>query len=139
MGHLSLSVLIKCAFIKKKCTEKQRTVNHMIIFNDSIGKFYQCSIFVEAYLCFLVSASAKEMPRTKFLDLKNNVPRIKYICLKKKSNVSNISNIFKLDFITQIIYRIIHRCLYSLFRPFCSLISVSKKQNIEQVLALPCS
>ena len=23
-------------------TEKQRTINHMIIFNDSISKFYQC-------------------------------------------------------------------------------------------------
>ena len=26
-------------------TEKQRTINHMIIFNDSISKLYQCSIW----------------------------------------------------------------------------------------------
>ena len=25
-------------------TEKQHTVNHMIIFNDSVSKFYQCSV-----------------------------------------------------------------------------------------------
>ena len=69
-----------CLIMFKSLTEKHRTINHMIIFNDSISKFYQCSIFVEAYLCFLVSASAKEMPRTKFLGiLKTTSPRIKYI------------------------------------------------------------
>ena len=51
--------------------EKQRTVNLMIIFNDSFSKFYQCSVrnspwqsvnakaFAETYLCFLVSVLAK--------------------------------------------------------------------------------
>ena len=29
----------------KSLTEKHRTINHMIIFNDSISKFYQCSIW----------------------------------------------------------------------------------------------
>ena len=44
----------------------------------------------------------------------------------------------KLDFITQIIYCIIHRWLYSLLIFFfCSLVSVSKKQNIETMLILP--
>ena len=45
-----------------------------------------------------------------------------YFCSRKKSNVSLnkkvifvFHTIFKLDFITQIIYCIIHRCLYSLF------------------------
>ena len=47
--------------------------------------------------------------------------------------------IFKLDFITRSIYCIIHRCLYSLFVFFCSLISVSNKRNIETVLTLPYS
>ena len=42
--------------------EKQHTINHLIIFNDSISKFHQCSIeaFAEAYLCFLVSALVKK-------------------------------------------------------------------------------
>ena len=45
-----------------------------------------------------------------------------YFCLKKKSNVSLnkkvifvFHTIFKLDFIMQIIYCIIHRSLYPLF------------------------
>ena len=89
-------------------------------------------VFAEAYLCFLVSASAKKMPRIKFSGiLKNSSPG--------KSNVSNISNIPKLDFITENIYCIIHRSLYSLFIFFCSLLSVSKKQNIGKMLALPYS
>ena len=87
--------------------------------------------FAETYLCFLVSASKI------------------YLCLKKK-NKSNVSlnkkvifvfhTIFNFDFIMQIIYFINHRCLYSLFILFfCSLISVSKKQNIETMLNLPYS
>ena len=47
--------------------------------------------------------------------------------------------IFKLGFITQIIYCIIHRCLCSHFILFCSLISVSKKWNIETMLTFPYS
>ena len=69
-----------------------------------------------------------------------------YFCLKKKSNVSLnkkvtfvFHTIFKLDFIMQIIYCIIHRCLCSHFILFCSLISVSKKWNIEIMLTIPCS
>ena len=66
---------------------------------------------------------------------------------KKKSNVSLnkkvtfvFHTILKLDFKTQIIYCIIHRCLYSLFIFFfCSLILVSKKRNIEAMLTLPYS
>ena len=111
-------------------TEKQCTINQMIIFNDSISKFYQCSIraFAEAYLCFLVSASAKKNAEAiKFLGiLKKYVSRNKiYFRLKKKSNVSLnkkvifiFRTIFKFDFITQIIYCIIHRCLYSFFIQF---------------------
>ena len=53
-------------------TEKQRTVNHITIFNDSVSKFYQWNVqnsfrqsvntkaFAEAYLFFLVSALAKK-------------------------------------------------------------------------------
>ena len=73
-------------------------------------------------------------------NLKKYVSKNKlYFCLKKKSNVSNILNIFNFDFITQIIYCIIRRCLYSLFILFCSLLSVSNKQNMEKMLTLPYS
>ena len=73
-------------------------------------------------------------------------PGIKYIfAYKKKGNVLLNKKvifvfhmIFKLDFITQAIYCIIHRCLYSLFILFV-LLSVSKKPNIERMLTLPYS
>ena len=105
--------------------------------------------FAEAYLCFLVSASAKKNAEViKFLGiLKKYVSKNKiYFCSRKKSNVSLnkkvifvFHTIFKLDFITQIIYCITHRCLYSLFILFCSLVSVSKKWGIKTMLTLPYS
>ena len=60
LGNLSLSVFIKCALAKKRYTEKQHTINHMIIFNDSISKFTSAAFQVFAEACFLVSASAKK-------------------------------------------------------------------------------
>ena len=103
--------------------------------------------FAEAYLCFLVSASAKKNAEViKFLGiLKKYVSENKiYFCSRKKINVLLnkkvifiFHTIFNLDFVMQIIYCIIHRCLYSLFLLFCSLISVSKKWNIETMLILP--
>ena len=73
-------------------TEKQRTFNHKIIFNDSISKFPQCSIrgFSQGISIFFS------------------------ICLAKKNCI-----------------------LFSYF--FCSLISVSKKWNMETMLTLPYS
>ena len=81
--------------------------------------------FAEAYLCFLVSASAKENDEVrKFLGiLKKYVSENKIdFCSGKKSNVSLNKKVivvfhttFKLDIITQIIYCIIHRCLRSHF------------------------
>ena len=69
-----------------------------------------------------------------------------YFYLKKRRNVLLnkkvnfvFHTIFKLDFITQIIYCIIHRCLHSLFILSCSLISVFKKWNTETMLTLPYS
>ena len=47
--------------------------------------------------------------------------------------------IFTLDFITQIIYGVIHRCLRSHFILSCSLISVYKKWNTETMLTFPYS
>ena len=101
--------------------------------------------FADAYLCFLVSASAKKKKKcwgNQILrNLKKNVfNNKKYFCSRKKSNVSLnkkvifvFHTIFKLDFITQIIYCIIHRCLcfYFIFFPR---ISVCKKWNIETML-----
>ena len=66
----------------------------------------------------------------------------KYFCWKMKSNVflnkKKVIFVFhpilRLYFIIQIIYRIIHRCLYSLFIRFCS-----QKRNIETMLTLPYS
>ena len=76
--------------------------------------------FAEAYLCFLASASGKKNAEAIEAS-KNKI----YFCLKKKSNFSInkkiifvFHTIFKLDFITQIIYCIIYRCLYSLFIRF---------------------
>ena len=51
-----------------------------------------------------------------------------YFCLKEKNISLNkkaiflFHTIFKLDFITQIIYGIIHRCLYSFFSSLYSLL-----------------
>ena len=116
----------------------------MIIFDDSVREFYQCSVrnshrqsadveaFADAsvYLGFLIPASAKKIKNAEAIEflgiLKKYVSKNKiYFCLKKKSNVllNNqvvfvFHTIFKLDFITQIIYCIIHRCLYSLFMLF---------------------
>ena len=104
--------------------------------------------FADAYLCFLVSASAKKNKK------KNNAEVIQFLgilkkyvsnnkkcfCSRKKSNfllnkkvIFVFHTILKLDFITQIIYCIIHRCLcfYFIFFPR---ISVCKKWNIETML-----
>ena len=70
-------------------TEKQRTINHMIIFNDSISKFYQCSIrgFCRGICTYLVSSSAKKNAEAiKFLGIlkKDTSPRIKNILFEKE-------------------------------------------------------
>ena len=124
-------------------TEKQRTVNHKIIFNDSIITYHQCSVrnslrqltkaeaFTKASLCFLVSASAIRIKfeAIKFLGiLKKYVYKNKiYFCLKKEKQcffyiifikipiIFIFHAIIKLIFIAQINYCIIYRCLYSLF------------------------
>ena len=110
------------------------------LFNDSISNFYQCSIYIHIW--------RKNAEAIKYLGiLKTFVSKNKiYFCLKKKRNVSLhkkvifvFHTIFKLDFKTQIIYCIIYRYLYTLFILFCSLISVSKKRNIEIMLTLPYS
>ena len=99
--------------------------------------------FAEGYLCFLASASAIRFLRI----LRKYVPKNKCFHLKKKSNVSFNKKvifvfrmIFKLYFITQqIIYCIIHRCLYSLFILLLFSYIIFQKQNIETMLTLPYS
>ena len=68
--------------------------------------------FAEAYLCFLVSASAKKNAEVmKFLGiLKKYVSESKIFFVNKKV-IFVFHTIFKLDFIMQIIYCIIHGCL----------------------------
>ena len=99
----------------------------MIIFNDSISKFYQCSIwgFCRGISMFFSICLAKKNAEViKFLGfLKKYVSENKiYFCSRKKSNVSLnkkvifvFHTIFKLDFITQIFYCMIHRCLFCSF------------------------
>ena len=67
--------------------EKQRTINHMIFFNDSISKFYQCGAFAEAYLYFLATKKKKNAEAMKFLGiLKKYISNKKiYFCLKKET------------------------------------------------------
>ena len=97
---------------------------------------------------FSICLAKKNAEVIKFLGiLKKYVSENKiYFCSRKKSNVSLnkkvifvFHTIFKLGFITQIIYCIIHRCLHSHFILFCSLVSVSKKWNIETMLTFPHS
>ena len=121
----------------------------MIIFNDSISKFYQCSIWGfwrGISLFFSICLGKKNAEVIKFLGiLKKYVSENKiYFCSRKKSNVSLnkkvifvFHTIFKLDFITQIIYCILHRCMYFLlfsYYTFFSLVSVL--QSIETMLTL---
>ena len=125
---------------------KTTTINHMIVFNDSGLTSASFEAFAEVYLYFLVSAFAKKNAETtKFLEIfKKNVSKNKiYFCFKEESNfllnnkvIFVFHMIFNLNFITQMIYCIIHICLYSLFILCCSLISVSKKRNIETMLIL---
>ena len=122
----------------------------MIIFNDSISKFYQCSIrgFRRVIpLFFSICLGKKKNAETiKFLGtLENHVSENKiYFCLKKKSNVSLnkkvifvFHTIFNLDFITIIYCYYPQMTVFSFHTFFCSLISVSKKRNIETILTLP--
>ena len=97
---------------------------------------------------FSICLGIKDTEVIKFFAiLKKDVSENKiYFSSRKKSNlllnkkvIFVFHTIFKLDFITQIIYCIIHRCLCSHFILFCSLISVSKKWNIETMLTFPYS
>ena len=78
-------------------TEKQRIINHMIIFNDSISKFYQRSIrgFCRGISMFfsICLCKTKNSEAIEFLGiLKNYVSKNKvYFCLKKKSNGDNFN------------------------------------------------
>ena len=116
-------------------TDIQRTINHMIIFNDAISKVHQCSIrgFCRGIFTFFSICLNKKKMLSKIL-----------FCLKRKAMFRLIKSyffvfhtIFKLDFITQIIYCILHRCMYFLlfsYYTFFSLVSVL--QNIETMLTL---
>ena len=108
----------------KSLKEKHCKINHMIIFNDSVSKFHLCSIRLLArhLYVFSICLGKKNAEVIKFLGiLKKHISENKIcFCSKKKSNVSLnkkvifvFHTIFKLDFVTQIIYCIIHNSLCS--------------------------
>ena len=77
----------------KSLIENHSTINHMIIFNLSISKFYQCSMsgfHPGISMFFSICLGKKNAEVTKFLrTLKRYVFGNKiYFCLRKKSNVS---------------------------------------------------
>ena len=84
---------IACLAIFKLLTVKHRTINHMIIFDDSICKFYQCSILG---LCQGISmffsiclGKKKNAEVIKFWRILKYVSQNKKnFCSRKKSNVS---------------------------------------------------
>ena len=108
-------------------TEKHHTINLMIIFNEWISNFYQCNIWgccrgISVF--FSICLGKKNAEIIKFLGiLKKYVSENKmYFYSRKKSNVLLnkkaffvFHTIFKPDFIMQIIYCIIDRCLCSHF------------------------
>ena len=81
------------------------------------------------------AASAKKNSEAiKFLGILKNMCQRFFRLLKK---LFVVHTIFKLDFITQIIYCIIEISVFSFhIYFFCSLVSVSKKWNIETMLNL---
>ena len=74
---------IACLAMFESLTEKRRSINHMIIFNDVINKFYQCSIWG---LCrgismfFSIPASTKKCWDLAYL---NHTARYYAFCRKK--------------------------------------------------------
>ena len=90
--------------------QKNRTIHHMIIFNDSISKFYQCCIwgFYRAIsMFFSICLGEKNAEVIKFfVILKNMSPRIKYIFVQERKAIC----------------RLIKKLLLS-FTPFSNLIS----------------
>ena len=78
-------------------TEKHRTINHMIIFNDFISKFHQCSIeaFTEAYLMFFSICLDKKKQK------KNKAEVIKFLGILKKYVSKNMSPRTKYIFVPE--------------------------------------
>ena len=134
--------------IFKSLTENHHTVNHMIIFNEAISNFCQCSIggFCQGIsMFFSICLVKKNAEVIKFLRILKKYLSNNKICFwsRKKSNVSlNKNVIFYLSHNFQTWFHNadhlnIYRCLCSHFILFCSLISVSKKWNIEPILTFP--
>ena len=78
--------------MSKSLTEKHGTINHIIIFNYLITKFYQCSIwgFCQSISRFFSLPREKNVEVIKFLGiLKNYVFKNKILfCSRKKNNFS---------------------------------------------------
>ena len=130
---------------------KQRTINHLIIFNDSISKIHQCSIWCswrDISMFLTIHIGKKKFDVIQFLGmLKKYIPKNKTnFCLKEKAMLCFIKKLF-LTFTqfsslisscrsyTDHLLSTYVRILFSYF--FYSLISVSKKQQKKTMLALP--
>ena len=122
----------------------------MIIFNDSISKFYQCSIwgFCQGISMFFSICFSKKIAKViKLLGIwKKYVSKNKIIfCSRNKSNVSPNKVILSFIQISNLIslcrsFTVLSTDVYvhiSYF--FCSLILISKKWNIETMLTFPDS
>ena len=122
-SHVVESQDIPCLAMFKSLTVKHHTVTHMIILNDSISKFHQCSIWRFCwgiYMSFSICLGKKNAEVVKFLGIleKNLSLKIKHIFVRERKAMFRLEKfffvfqtIFKLCFIMQIIYCIIHRCL----------------------------
>ena len=115
----------------KSLTEKHCTINHMIIFNDSISKFYQCSIlgfYRGISMCFSICLGKKKKNAqvTKFLGiLKKYLSQNKiYFCSRKKSNFSlNKKVVFVFVFHNAIFITWFHNADHWLYYPQMSVFS----------------
>ena len=131
----------------------------MIIFNDSISKFNQCSIqnllqavvkTLTRHIClFQYLPQKKNAKAIKFLGIFNKLPPKNkvYFCLKKKNKVSLNRKVIFL--ILNNFQTCFHNADHILYYPQMSvfffhtflfyIILVSKKWNIETILTLPYS
>ena len=97
----------------------RKTKHNHIIFNDSISKFYRCSIRglcrgISMFISICLRKKKKNAEAIKFLIIKKHVFKNKmYFCLKKKSNVllnKKVIFIFQHDF--QTLFRNAEHLLY---------------------------
>ena len=118
-----------CLAMFKSLTEIHHRINHMIIFNDSIRKFYQCSIlgfYRGISMFFSICLGKKNAEIIKFLGVfrkyfsQNKI----YFCSRKKSNVLlNKKVVFVFVFHNAIFITWFHNADHWLYYPQMSVLS----------------